>query len=64
MEYQEYIATVTVEIMGQEFTFTIPYLEEPYDQEDIYEMAIDLIREEIVPISYTIKPMESEVSYA
>ena len=51
-------------IMGQEFTFTIPYLEEPYDQEDIYEMAIDLIREEIVPISYTIKPMESEVSYA
>ena len=64
MDYQEYIATVTMMIMGQEFTFTIPYLEEPYDEEDIYEMAIDLVTEEIRPISYTIKPMESEVSYA
>ena len=64
MEYQDYVATVTVMIMGQELTFTIPYLEEPYDEEDIYEMAIDLITEEIIPISYTIKPMESEVSYA
>lgn len=64
MEHQEYIATVTMMVMGKEFTFSIPYLEEEYDEEAIYEMAVDLIMETIMPTSYTIKPMESEVSYA
>ena len=58
---QEYIATVQIEIMGKEITLPIPYLEEEYDKEVIYDMAVELIMELIRPISYTIKPMESEV---
>lgn len=64
MEHQEYIATVTMMVMGKEFTFSIPYLEEEYDEEAIYEMAVEFVMETIIPTSYTIKPMESEVSYA
>ena len=64
MEHQEYIATVTMAVMGKEFTFSIPYREEEYDEEAIYEMAVELVMETIMPTLYTIKPMESEVSYA
>lgn len=64
MEYQEYVAIVTMAVMGKEFTFSIPYLEEEHDEEFIYDMAVELIMDTITPISYTIKPMESEVSYA
>ena len=63
MDYTEYIATVTMEIMGEELTFTIPYLEDEYDEKTIYDMAVETVMETIIPISYTIKPMESEVSY-
>ncbi len=64
MDYTEYIATVTMMVMGKEFTFTIPYLEDEYDEETIYDMAVEHIMDTIRPMSYSIKPMESEVSYA
>ena len=60
---QEYIATVQIEIMGKEITLPIPYLEEEYDEEVLYDIAVELIMELIRPISYTIKPMKSEVFY-
>lgn len=63
MDYTEYIATVTVMVMGKEFTFTIPYLDEPYDEESIYDMAEELIVETIEYKSFSIRPMECEMSY-
>ena len=50
MEYKEYVATVTMMVMGKEFTFSIPYLEEEYDEEAIYEMAVELVMETIMPM--------------
>ena len=63
MDYKEYVATVEVEIMGVRHTISIPYLEEEYDEDTIYDMAVETIMEQIVPLSYSIKPMESEVFY-
>jgi hypothetical protein len=64
MEYQEYIATVEVEIMGVKHLISIPYLEEEYDEDTLYDMAMEVIEEQIYFISSSIKSMESEVSYA
>lgn len=63
MDYTEYVATVTMAVMGEEVTFKIPYLEEEYCEDDIYDMAAELIRDQIAPISYSIEPMASEVFY-
>ena len=63
MDYQEYIATVEVEIMGIRHTISIPYLEEEYDEDSLYDMAMEIVREQTYFISSSIKPMTSEVFY-
>jgi hypothetical protein len=63
MDYQEYIATVEVEIMGTRHTISIPYLEEEYDEDSLYDMAMEIVREQTYFISSSIKPMTSEVFY-
>ena len=64
MEYQEYIAIVEVEIMGVRHSISIPYLEEEYDEDTLYDMAMEIIEEQIYFMSSSIRPMTSEVSYA
>lgn len=63
MDYKGYIATVEVEIMGVRHTISIPYLDEEYDEDTLYDMAMELIEEQIYFMSSSIKPMKSEVSY-
>ena len=63
MDYKEYVATVEVEVMGVRHTISIPYLEEEYDEDALYDMAAEIIEEQIIFISSSIKPMESEVFY-
>ena len=57
MNYKEYVATVEVEIMGVRHLIPIPYLEEEYDEETIYDMAMEIIEEQIYMMSYSIRPM-------
>ena len=64
MEYKEYIATVEVEVMGVRHSISIPYLDDEYDEDTLYDMAMEIIEEQICFMSSSIKPMESEVSYA
>ena len=63
MDYKGYIATVEVEVMGVRYTISIPYLDEEYDEDTLYDMAMELMEEQIYFMSSSIKPMESEVSY-
>ena len=63
MDYKEYVATVEVEVMGVRHTISIPYLEEEYDEDALYDMAAEIIEEQIYFMSSSIKPMESEVFY-
>ena len=64
MEYKEYIATVEVEVMGVRHSISIPYLDDEYDEDTLYDMAMEIIEEQICFMYSSIKPMESEVSYA
>ena len=57
MNYKEYVATVEVEIMGVRHLIPIPYLEEEYDEETLYDMAMEIIEEQIYMMSYSIRPM-------
>ena len=57
MNYKEYVATVEVEIMGVRHSIPIPYLEEEYDEETLYDMAMEIIEEQIYMMSYSIRPM-------
>ena len=63
MEYQEYVATVEVEVMGVRHSITIPYLDDEYDEDTLYDMAMEIIEEQICFISSSIRPMASEVFY-
>lgn len=63
MGYQEYVATVEVEVMGVRHSISIPYLDEKYDEDTLYDMAMELIEEQIYFISSSIRPMASEVFY-
>lgn len=61
MEHKEYVATVEVEVMGVRHSIPIPYLEEEYEEKTIYNMAMEIIEEQIYMMSYSIRPMTSEV---
>ena len=63
MDYKEYIATVEVEIMGVRHSISIPYLDEEYDEDTLYDMAMEIIEEQIYFMSSSIRPMTSEVFY-
>ena len=63
MDHKEYVATVEVEVMGIRHTISIPYLEDEYDEDILYDMAMELIEEQIYFMSSSIKPMKSEVFY-
>lgn len=63
MDYKGYVATVEVEVMGVRHSISIPYLEDEYDEDILYDMAMELIEEQIYFMSSSIKPMKSEVSY-
>lgn len=63
MDYKGYVGTVEVEVMGVRYTIPIPYLDEEYDEDSLYDMAMEIIRDQIYFISASIKPMESEVFY-
>lgn len=63
MDYKGYVGTVEVEVMGVRYTIPIPYLDEEYDEDSLYDMAMEIIMDQIYFISASIKPMESEVFY-
>lgn len=63
MDYKEYVATVEVEIMGVRHSISIPYLDEEYDEDVLYDMAMEIIEEQIYFMSSSIRPMTSEVFY-
>ena len=57
MSHKEYVATVEVEIMGVRHSIPIPYLKEEYDEEILYDLAMEIIEEQIYFMSYSIRPM-------
>lgn len=57
MNHKEYVATVEVEIMGVRYSIPIPYLKEEYDEEILYDLAMEIIEEQINFMSYSIRPM-------
>lgn len=61
MSHKEYVATVEAEVMGVRYLIPIPYLEEEYDEETLYDMAMEIIEEQIYFMSASVKPMTSEV---
>lgn len=63
MNRKEYVATVEVEVMGVRHSIPIPYLEEEYDEDTLYDMAMEIIEEQIYFMSASVKPMTSEVFY-
>ena len=63
MDYKEYVATVEVEVMGVRHSISIPYLDEEYDEDSLYDMAMEIIEEQIYCMSSSIRPMASEVFY-
>ena len=63
MDYKEYAGTVEVEVMGVRHTISLPYLDEEYDEDSLYDMAMEIIMDQIYFMSSSIKPMESEVFY-
>jgi len=63
MDYKEYVATVEVEVMGVRHSISIPYLDDEYDEDTLYDMAMEIIEEQIIFMSFSIRPMASEVFY-
>ena len=63
MDYKAYVATVEVEVMGVRHSISIPYLDEEYDEDSLYDFAMEIIQEQIWFISSSIRPMASEVFY-
>ena len=63
MDYKEYVATVEVEVMGVRHSISIPYLDDEYDEDTLYDMAMEIIEEQIIFMSSSIRPMVSEVFY-
>lgn len=63
MDYKAYVATVEVEVMGVRHSITIPYLDEEYDEDSLYDFAMEIIMEQIYFMSSSIRPMASEVFY-
>ena len=61
MDYKAYVATVEVEVMGVRHTISIPYLDEEYDEDSLYDMAMEIIHDQIYFMSSSIRPMTSEV---
>ena len=57
MSHKEYVATVEVEIMGVRHSIPIPYLKEEYDEEILYDLAMEIMEEQIYFMSYSIRPM-------
>ena len=57
MDYKEYVATVEVEIMGVRHSISIPHLEEEYDEDTLYDWAMEIIEEQIIFMSSSIRPM-------
>jgi hypothetical protein len=49
--------------MGVRHSISIPYLDDEYDEDTLYDMAMEIIEEQIYFMSSSIKPMESEVFY-
>jgi len=63
MDYKGYVATVEVEVMGVRHSISIPYLDDEYDEDTLYDFAMEIIEEQICFISSSIRPMTSEVFY-
>jgi hypothetical protein len=63
MDRKEYVATVEVEVMGVRHSISIPYLDDEYDEDTLYDMAMEIIEEQICFMSASIRPMASEVFY-
>ena len=63
MDYKAYEATVEVEVMGVKHSISISHLDGEYDEDSLYDMAMEIIMEQIYFISSSIKPMTSEVFY-
>jgi hypothetical protein len=63
MDRKEYVATVEVEVMGVRHSISIPYLDDEYDEDTLYDMAMEIIEEQIIFMSASIRPMKSEVFY-
>ena len=63
MDCKEYVATVEVEVMGVRHSISIPYLDEEYDEDTLYDWAMEIIEEQIIFMSSSIRPMKSEVFY-
>lgn len=63
MSHKEYVATVEAEVMGVRYLIPIPYLKEEYDEETLYDIAMEIIEEQIYFMSASVKPMTSEVFY-
>lgn len=63
MDYKAYIATVEVEVMGVRHSITIPNLDGEYDEDSLYDMAMEIIMDQICFISSSIRPMASGVFY-
>ena len=63
MSHKEYVATVEAEVMGVRYSIPIPYLDDKYDEDTLYDMAMEIIEEQICFISSSIRPMTSEVFY-
>jgi len=61
MDCKEYVATVEVEVMGVRHSISIPYLDEEYDEDTLYDWAMEIIEEQIIFMSSSIRPMKSEV---
>ena len=59
----DYVATIEVEVMGVRHTIPIPYLDEEYDEDTLYDMAMEIIEQQIHFMSASIRPMKSEVFY-
>ena len=63
MDHKEYVATVEVEVMGVRHSISIPYLDDEYDEDTLYDMAMEIIEEQICFMSSSIRSMTSEVFY-
>ena len=61
MSHKEYVATVEAEVMGVRYLIPIPYLDEEYDEDSLYDMAMEIIHDQIYFMSSSIRPMTSEV---
>ena len=62
MDYKEYVATVEVEVMGVRHSISIPYLDEEYDEDSLYDSTWH--EKGVGMDSYTADIVLSEVYYS